>query len=127
MKRSSALLVVAALFLGGLLLLPASRVPAAEKMDEVGKVDMEKMISSAKTRADHEALAADFEKEATEAKAKAAEHRKTAESYKQLGGSAVGKLHLDEHCERLAKSYERAAMEYEMLAKAHRQMAKEAK
>jgi hypothetical protein len=50
-----------------------------------------------------------------------------AEAYRQLGGSWVNKLHLDAHCEQLAKSYEKAAMEYEMLAKSHRQMAKEGK
>ena len=121
MKRVSALVVVTVLFLGAVLLLPASRLPAEEQMD------MEKMISSAKTAADHEALAAEYESEAAAAKAKAAEHREMAESYKKLGGAAIGKLHLDEHCERLAKSYEKAAMEYEALAKAHREMAKAAK
>jgi hypothetical protein len=120
MKRVSALVVVMVLSLGAVLLLPASGLPAGEKMD------MEKMISSAKTGADHEALAAEYETEATAAKAQAAEHRKMAESYKKLGGAAIEKLHLDEHCERLAKSYDKAAMEY-ALAKAEREMAKAAK
>ena len=121
MKRVNALVVVTFLFLGAVLLLPASRLPAEEQKD------MEKMISSAKTAADHEALAAEYESEAAAAKAKAAEHRKMAESYKELGGAAIGKLHLDEHCERLVKSYEKEAMEDEALAKAHREMAKVAK
>jgi hypothetical protein len=78
LKKLSALLVVAAVFLAGVLLLPASRVPAVENTGEMGKMsmgtgretmDMGKMISSAKTRADHEALAAEFEKEAAESKA----------------------------------------------------------
>jgi hypothetical protein len=72
MKRVSALVVVMVLSLGAVLLLPASGLPAGEKMD------MEKMISSAKTGADHEALAAEYETEATAAKAQAAEHRKMA-------------------------------------------------
>ena len=120
MKRVNALVVVTFLFLGAVLL-PASRLPAEEQMD------MEKKISSAKTAADHEAIAAEYESEAAAAKAKAAEHRKMAESYKELGGAAIGKLHLDEHCERLVKSYEKEAMEDEALAKAHREMAKAAK
>ena len=90
------------------------------------QMDMEKMISSAKTAADHEALAAEYESEAAAARAKAAEHRKMAESYKTLGGAAIGKLHLDEHCERLVKSYEKAATESEAMA-SHREMAKAAK
>ena len=121
MKRVSALVVVMVLSLGAVLLLQPSGLPAGEKMD------MEKMISSAKTAADHEALAAEYETEAAAAKAEAAEHRKMAESYKKLGGAALEKLHLDQHCERLAKSYENAAMEYEALAKAEREMAKAAK
>jgi len=68
------------------------------------KMDMEKMISSAKTRADHEALAADFEKEAAEAKSKADE---TPEDGGELTSSSAARrsasFHLDEHCERLAK------------------------
>ena len=136
MKKLGTMAVIFAMALGAVLLLPARPLPAEEKMDmgkmamgkaDAGAMDMEKMISSAKSAADHEALAAEYESEAKTAKAKAAEHRKMAESYKRLGGGLIGKQHLDEHCERLAKSYDRAAMEYEMLAKAHRGMAKSAK
>jgi hypothetical protein len=90
-------------------------------------MEMEQMISSAKTAADHEALAAMYEKEAAEAEAKAAEHTKMAEAYKKQGGALIEKLHLDLHCIALAKSYERAGKEYAALAKAEREMAKAAK
>lgn len=118
MKRLSALVVMTLLSLGAVLLLPRSGVPAGEE------AAMEKMISSAKTAADHEAIAAEYESESAAAKVKAVEHRKMAESYRQQGGAAIAKLHLDEHCERLANSYEKAAKESADLAKAHRDMAK---
>ncbi len=88
---------------------------------------MEQMISSAKTAADHEAIAVQYDREAAAARAQAAEHRKMAESYKKVGGSLVEKLHLDQHCEKLAKSYDEAAQQSEALAKAHREMAKQVK
>jgi hypothetical protein len=121
MKRLSAVLAIAALSLGILLLPGASPLTAEEHMD------MEKMISAAKTAADHEAIAAQYEREAAAARAEAAEHRKMAESYKKVGGAGIGKLHLDAHCEKLAKSYDEVAQQDEELAKAHREMAKSAK
>ena len=88
---------------------------------------MEKMIATAKSSAEHEALAKEFETEASAAKAKAVEHRKMAEGYKKIGGPLIEKWHLDQHCEALAKSYETGAKENEALAKAHRELAKSAK
>jgi hypothetical protein len=121
MKSVSAVLVIAVLFLGVVLFLPAGRLTAEEH------VDMEKMISTAKTAADHEAIAARYESDATAARAEAAGHRKMAESYRKVGGAVIEKLHLDAHCEKLAKSYDETAQQNEALAKAHREMAKEAK
>jgi hypothetical protein len=121
MKRFNVLVLAVAVSFGAVLLVPASPVPAAEQMD------MEKMISAAKTADDHKVLATEYEKQAAEAKAKAAEHRKMAESYKQLGGGVIGKQHLDEHCERLARSYESAAKEYAAMANAELALAKESK
>ena len=48
-------------------------------------------------------------------------------AYKKVGGAVVEKLQLDQHCEKLAKSFRKAAKEAKALAEAHRQMAKEAK
>lgn len=97
--------------------------PAAEEMG-MGQMDMEKMIAAAKTPADHEQLAAQYDKEAAAARAKADEHRKMAAAYRKEGGAIVSKLHFDEHCDALVKSYTAAAKEYEALAKAERQMGK---
>ncbi len=120
MQKVSAVLAIAVLFLGVALLAPSNRLTAEEHMD------MEKMISTAKTAADHEAIAAQYDREAAAARAEAAGHRRMAESYKKVGGAVIAKLHLDAHCEKLAKSYDEAAMEYDALAKAEREMAKTA-
>jgi len=89
--------------------------------------DIEEMIASAKTPADHEAIAAYFDKQAADAKAKAEEHRKMGESYKKGGGALAEKTHFHEHCEALVKIYNQAAKDYAAMAAAHRDMAKKAK
>jgi hypothetical protein len=100
--------------------------PAAEEMG-MGQMDMEKMIGAAKTPADHEQLAAQYDQEAKAARAKADVHRKMAEAYRKEGGAIVSKLHFDQHCDALVRSYSSAAQSYEALAKGERQMAKETK
>jgi len=47
-----------------------------------------------------------------------------AEAYRKAGGAWVEKLHFDQHCDGLVKSYTAAAEEYEALAKGEREMAK---
>jgi ribulose kinase len=89
--------------------------------------DIEEMISSAKTPADHEAIASYYEGQAKEARQKAEEHRKMGEAYKKGGGALAAKTHFHEHCEALTRSYNAEAKEYEALAASHRDMAKHAK
>lgn len=91
------------------------------------QAEIEKMISSAQSAAEHEAIAQQYERAATDAQASAEEHKKMAESYKKVGGSLVNKLHLDQHCESLAAAYATVQKENEILAKAHREMATKAK
>ena len=100
--------------------LVATRSFAAEDFD------IDKAIATAKTAADHEAIAAYYDKEAAEAQAKADSHAKMGEDYKKLGGAATEKVHLEQHCESLSKSYAGAAKEAKALAAAHRVMAKQA-
>ncbi len=100
--------------------LAATRSFAAEDFD------VDKAIATAKTPADHEAIAAYYDKEAAEAQAKAESHSKMGEEYKKASGHLTEKLHIDQHCERLTKSYARAADEAKALAAAHREMAKQA-
>ena len=90
-------------------------------------MSMPDMITSAKTSADHEKLAAHYEQEAKAARAKSQEHAKMAEAYRKEGGAFIEKLHFDQHCDFLAKSYASMADEFDALAKAEREAAKETK
>ena len=92
---------------------------------EEGK-SVEQMIAEAKTPADHEAIAAYYEKEAQEAHQQHAEHQKMSDSYAQVPVLKT-KTGAVAHCNTIAKKYEDIAKEYEALAKMHKEMAKPAK
>jgi hypothetical protein len=119
MNRGMVSLGVGLVALLGVLSLPTVRARAAEN------TDIEKMIESAKTPADHQAIADYYQRMADAAKAKAAEHTKMAQDYKT--GAFGSKTHFHEHCETLARLYQSEAKEYAALAEAHRQMAAKAK
>jgi len=85
------------------------------------------MITMAKTAAEHEKLAAHYEQEAKAAKAKSDEHAKMADAYRKAGGALIEKLHFDQHCDALVKSYTATADEFEALAKAEHEAAKQTK
>lgn len=91
--------------------------------------DMATMIEGAKTAADHEAIAAQYDKQAAEAKKQAELHRKMEKSYAtgSFAGGKVSPTPLPQHCAALAKHYESIAQEDTTLAAAHRAMAKAAK
>jgi hypothetical protein len=84
-------------------------------------------VEKASTPADHEALAAQYDQEATEDREEAAKHRAMADTY----GSGVtygkvahsGKGAMKLHCQRLAEHYEAAAKEADALAAFHRELA----
>ena len=76
----------------------------------------------AKTPADHEAIASYYDREAATAQAKATEHRKLAEAYRNIG---LGRFPTEDHCWRLVWHYESVAAANAALAEAHRQMAEE--
>jgi len=101
--------------------LPAVRAFAKHHMA------MPDMISSAKTSADHEKLAAHYEQEAKAARAKADEHKQMADAYRKAGGPLIEKLHFDQHCDALVRSYTATADEFEALAKAEHEAAKQTK
>ena len=83
-------------------------------------------IESAKTRADHEALAAFYEQEAKTAQAKVEEHKQMAKAYGKIG-HLVEKHNMLQHCDRLVKKYKDVAKENLALAKLHRELAAKAK
>ncbi len=86
---------------------------------------IEQQISDAKTPADHEAIAAYYEKQAQEAHQLHAEHQQYSKSYRALPVLKT-KTGAVAHCNTIAKKYEDIAKEYEALAKLHHGMAKSA-
>jgi len=84
--------------------------------------NLEQIISNATTTADHEAIAAYYEKEAQALHAK---HQKMSEWYKK--NPTVNKSGFSTHCDIIATNDNKTAKEYEALAKLHRDMAKSAK
>ena len=86
---------------------------------------MEQKIAGARTKADHESLAASYEQEATRLQEKAGEHKAMGKAYKRTG-ALQEKHQLVTHCGSLVKKYEDAARENSALAKLHRGLAAKA-
>lgn len=118
MRGMTVRVTLAMLALVAALHLPTQRADAQEKFD------LEKAVTGAKTPADHEAIASYYDRERATAKAKAEEHRKLAEAYRNIAGK--GQFQMEGHCLRLAQNYEGIIAENATLAEAHRQMAREA-
>ncbi len=81
-------------------------------------------IANAKTPADHEAIAEYYDKEAAENEAKAKLHLSAAKSYEAF--KSMKPVGMANHCENLAKAFQKAAEQDKILAAAHRAMAKQA-
>ena len=79
-------------------------------------------IASAKTPADHQAIADAYAKEAENLRARANEHRAMDKQYSDPGYQSL-KLGAGLHCQKLVQAYEAAALDADALAKAHREMA----
>ncbi len=118
MKRVTMLLAA------GLVLLAAVALPTfpAVADQEVTDANLDQMIANAKAPADHEAIAAFYDKEAADAEEKARIHHATHKTYESFKIKPIDMAH---HCDELAKFYERAAKQAKQLAAAHRAMAKE--
>ena len=98
---------------------PVTFVGAAEQDEFLQKVE------SAKTAADHEALATHYDQLAAAARKEAADHREMAKTYKS--GPSGGKgtvVAMPQHCTAIAKNLEATAKEYDAMARAHRELAK---
>jgi len=81
-------------------------------------------IAGATTPADHEAMAAAYDNEATTLEAKAREHEQMAKAYSSAGNKkGMDSASMHAHCAKLAKQYSDAAAENRELAKQHRAMA----
>ncbi len=88
---------------------------------------IEQQVESARTPADHQALAAYYTKESVAARAQANEHLKLGKTYKTatLGGRGAGSL--PAHCNAIAADFDGIATRFEAMAAEHRQMAAQAK
>ena len=109
--------VIGMITVASMLAVPTSRAGATDSGNVEGK------IASAKTVADHEALATYYDQQAAEARTKADEHRKMGAAYKAFGGFAL-KAELPRHCDSFANKFQADAKMYQQMAAAHRAMAK---
>ncbi len=119
MRRITVPVTLAMVALVAALYLPTQRAGA----EAAETFDLEQAITGAKTPADHEVIASHYDREAATAKAKAEEHRKLVEAYRNIGR---GRFPMEGHGQRLAQNYESVTAENAALAEAHREMAREA-
>jgi hypothetical protein len=88
-------------------------------------LELVRQIELASKPADHLALAAHYEREASAARATADLHEKMSKSY-QASPYEKGGGSMRAHCLSLVKTYQGAAAQYEAIALDHRQMAQRA-
>jgi hypothetical protein len=103
------------------MLLAATSLPiskAGAQQATVTDDNLNQMITSAKTPADHEAIAAYYDAEAAENEKKASLHSRNKNMYSKLDFSA--------HCNALIRDYHQTAEQDKALAVFHRAMAKKA-
>jgi hypothetical protein len=105
-------------FGAALLVLPALRGDA--------QADLSAKIAAAKSTADHEAIAAEFEQEAKDLEAKAALHADMAKHYRMDQYAHQRKPSLQTHCEDLSASLKKAAEQAREIAKLHHELAQKA-
>ncbi len=118
MKRVTMLLAA------GLLLAAASlpTIRAGAQEEVVTEDNLSQKIENAKTPADHEAIAAFYDKEASDAEAKSKFHHSLHKSYQSFKMKPVDMWN---HCDEMGNYFEGAAMQARKLAAAHRAMAKQ--
>ena len=109
------------------LLMTVTSTVAARALDAD---DLPSAVENAKTAADHEAIAAYYEGEAKDVRAKASKHRSMGANYNKHAAHGGGKgvrtplnKSMPPHCEKLAADYDAAAKEYDAMAAAHREEA----
>jgi hypothetical protein len=96
-------------------------VPQAAAAD----VSLEQMIANAKTRADHEAIARQYEDAAKSHQAKAEEHKKMEAAYRIMSQDKSKLAGFMAHCKKLVTQYGELAKEDLKLAKLHHQFAEQ--
>lgn len=90
------------------------------------QADLGAKVAAAKTAADHEAIAAEFEQEAKELEAKATLHADMAKHYAMEQYAHTTKPNLKEHCENLSAGLKKAAEQTREMARLHHELAQKA-
>jgi hypothetical protein len=98
--------------------------PGSSWAEEEGTSLEQLVVEMAHTKAEHQALANYFEREAQDARKLASRHRSMGRAY--LGGKFMNKQAFKNHCNRIAEQQEAIAKEYEALAKMHEEEANKA-
>jgi hypothetical protein len=94
---------------------------------ETHVVAIEHQVETAKTQADHEAVAQRFEEEAAQFEKQAAEHERLAAQYRKAPGNPKwnnNSTALATHCDRLVKNLKASAKEAHEMAQLHHDVAK---
>jgi len=87
-------------------------------------VTIVQLVETAKTRADHEAIARRFDEQAAQFDKDADHHAKLAKNYHAgLGNPKVNTASLAQHCDNLVKNLRASAADARELAKLHREAA----
>jgi hypothetical protein len=105
-------------------------VPAAAKDKVLSKSQLNHLIATAETKADHERIAQYFDAEATKYEGEAREHAELAQAYRKSGPASAkypGSMQTFNHCDSLSKSLQQAGENARQLAADHRDMATRAK
>jgi hypothetical protein len=98
---------------------------SAQEEKGIGK-SLEQMVAEAKTPADHQAVAAVYQKRSAGLQKDAAQHAELAKWWASLaGGQALANPRYEqaEHCRKFADLLEKAAQEAQSLAKGHEKIA----
>jgi len=105
-------------------------IPTAAKGKTLTKAELDHLIATAETKADHERVAQYFDAEAAKYEADAKKHKELAQAYRKSGTASAtkypGSMQTSNHCDSLSKSLAEAAEDARQLAADHRAIAKEA-
>jgi uncharacterized protein HemY len=113
---------------GVLLLLPlvscgSTQPPGSNLPGPAATKELKKLVAEARTKADHQALAAHFHQEAEELRTKQKEHEDLGFNYVHNGAFKFDPS-AAEHCLKIASSYALGAENADELASVHEKMAK---
>lgn len=108
--------------------LAASLAQPAVQQEKLNRKELRVLITSAKTPADHQRIAAYYRAEAQHLEAKHQEHEEDlAEYYKNPSRYASKYPTMGDHCRSLAAYYKMAAQRAATLAEMHEKLAQEAR